>query len=311
MVKKEELLETIPCNLCGSDDYDIIFDGTLSDAQGGKISATAESEYKSSSKVVSNDRIVKCRKCGLNYVNPRLNPRIILNGYSEGTDELFLSQSKGREITFKKCLKLIENHYPQKGRILDIGTAGASFLHVAQESGWEVHGVEPNKWLCDWGKKNYGISIKQGDIFSNKYPANYFDVITLWDVLEHVSDPSAVLKECNRILKKDGLLVINYPDINSSVARVMGKKWVFLLRVHIFYFTPKTIKAILQKTGFEAFKFKKHFQVLALGYILTRAEAYITFLATPFKKMVAILGMNDVQVPYWMGQTLVLARKVK
>lgn len=305
---KKDLFENTPCNICGSNNYSVVFEGKLSGAEGGEIEKIAKSEYKSSSKVISNDRIVKCRNCGLEYVNPRLNPEIILKGYSEGTDEAFVSQAKGRELTFSKSMKLIEK-YSKKGKILDIGTAGGSFLHAAKIRGWDVYGVEPNKWLCKWGNKNYGIDIKQGDIFSNKFPSNFFDVVTLWDVLEHVSDPMKVLKECNRILKRGGLLVINYPDIESLVARMMGKKWVFLLRVHIFYFTPKTISLILNKSGFIPFKFKKHFQTLALGYILTRAEAYTRILATPLKKISKILGMGDVQVPYWMGQTLVLSRK--
>jgi 2-polyprenyl-3-methyl-5-hydroxy-6-metoxy-1,4-benzoquinol methylase len=308
MPKKEELFETINCNLCGSDNYRVIFEGELSGAEGGEIDKIAKSEYKSSSNVVSSDRIVRCNKCGLEYVNPRLNPRIILKGYSEGKDEIFVSQVKGRELTFNKCLKMIEK-YSQVGRILDIGTAGASFLKVAKDRGWTVEGVEPNKWLCEWAAKNYGIKVRPGDIFNNKFPSNHFDVVTLWDVLEHVSDPSAVLKECSRILKKGGLLVVNYPDVDSAVARLMGKKWVFFLRVHIFYFTPRTISMILKKNGFKSFKFKKHFQTLGLGYILTRAQAYVKSLVVPFKKMSSFMGLDEMQVPYWMGQTLVLARK--
>lgn len=305
---KEELFEEVPCNICSSKDFTLVFEGKLSDGEGGKIEAIAKSEYKSSSRVVSSDRIVMCSSCGLKYVSPRLNPRIILRGYSEGTDEVFVSQSRGRELTFNKSMKLIEK-YSKKGRILDIGTAGGSFLHVAKLRGWDVAGVEPNKWLCQWGKKNYGIDIKQGDIFSNRFKEKSFDVVTLWDVLEHVSDPSKVLLECNRILKDGGLLVINYPDIDSLVSKVMGKRWVFLLRVHIFYFTPKTITKILKKNGFGVLMMKKHFQTLGLGYIMTRAEEYLKFIVSPFKKLVSILGIGEVQVPYWMGQTLVIARK--
>lgn len=294
--------ETVECNLCASKKFKVIYKG-ISDEKG-----SPQEKYKSSGSQISSDQIVKCAKCGLMYVNPRLKQEIIVNGYSEGSDETFVSQAKGREITFNKCLKLIEK-YRKKGKILDIGTAGGSFLHVAKKRGWEVHGVEPNKWLCKWGKKNYGIDIKQGTIFDNEFKEDYFDVVTLWDVLEHVSDPTKLLNECRRILKKKGILIVNYPDIGSWIARLMRSKWIFLLSVHLYYFTPKTIKATLGKTGFKTLKIKPHFQTLSLGYLAYRMEPYSRFLHKISKKGIALLKLNNFQMPYWLGQTLVIARK--
>lgn len=296
-------IEYVPCNLCGANNYKIVYEG-IPDEEGSAVQ-----KYKSSGNQISQDRIVQCNECNLIYVNPRLKPDVIVEGYSEGSDEKFVSQAKGREITFNKSLKLIEKYAKNKGRILDIGTAGGSFLYVARKRGWDVHGVEPNKWLCDWGKKNYYLDIKPGTIFDHKFKDNYFDVVTLWDVLEHVPDPSKVLTECNRILKKNGILVVNYPDIGSSVARLMGKRWIFLLTVHLFYFTPITIDKILEKTGFKMFKIKKHFQTLSIGYLATRMEPYNKTLSVLGTKVLGILHLKNIQIPYWLGQTLVLARK--
>ncbi|MBW2991819.1 class I SAM-dependent methyltransferase, partial [Candidatus Woesearchaeota archaeon] len=237
-----------------------------------------------------------------------LKAELIFEGYSKGEDPNFVSQARGRELTFEKSLKLIEK-YAQKGRIYDVGTAGGSFLHVARKNKWEVYGCEPNKWMCRWSKKHYGLDITPGDIFTKKYPDNYFDVVTLWDVLEHVPSPSKVLFECNRILKKKGLLVVNYPDIGSGISKLMGRKWVFLLSVHLFYFTPKTIRRILDKTGFETIVLKKHFQRLALGYLVFRMRQYSNILHNIGKKIIGIFKINKMQIPYWLGQTLVLARK--
>jgi len=290
------------CNLCGSNSYKVIFKGIPD--EGGDISE----KYKSSGNEIATDQIVKCNKCGLMYVNPRLKSELIIKGYSEGSDEKFVSQAKGREITFKKSLKLIEK-YSKKGRILDLGTAGGSFLYVAKQNSWEVYGIEPNKWLCKWGKKHYNLDIKQGTISDVKYPKEYFDVVTLWDVLEHTPSPREVLTEVNRILKKNGLLVVNYPDIGSWIAKLMRSKWIFLLTVHLYYFTPRTIKMMLKKTGFEAFKIKPHFQKLSLGYLVYRTQPYSKMLHRIGEKTVNLLRIGNLQIPYWLGQTLVLARK--
>ena len=85
----------------------------------------------------------------------------------------FISQMKGRENTFGKFLDKIGKFHPQPGKILDVGTAGGSFLHAAKQRGWDVYGCEPNRWLCDWSKKHYGIDIKSGTIFEQKYQQNF------------------------------------------------------------------------------------------------------------------------------------------
>jgi 2-polyprenyl-3-methyl-5-hydroxy-6-metoxy-1,4-benzoquinol methylase len=297
----ENNTEHINCNLCGSPEYKVIFKGIHEEG--------AKRKYKPSSYEVSKERIVKCSNCGLIYVNPRLKPEIVIKSYSEDSDETFISQAKGREATFIKCLKIIEKYAPQKGKIIDIGTAGGSFIHIAKQNSWEVYGIEPNKWLCNWSKKHYNLDIKQGTLFNANYPDNYFDVITLWDVLEHTPNPKKVLIEINRILKKGGLLVVNYPDIGSWIAKLMKSKWVFLVTVHIFYFTKRTIRIILQKTGFKPLRIKPHFQKLSLGYLVDRMEVHNKTLYKIGKKLVNSLRINNLQITYWLGQTLVLARK--
>ena len=139
-------------------------------------------------------------------------------------------------------------------------------------------------------------------------PDASFDVVTLWDVLEHTPDPKSVLLECRRLLKPEGLLVVNYPDIGASISRLMGRKWVFLLSVHLYYFTVETIQKMLAETGFETTKMKRHWQSLELGYILFRMRPYIHWLSNIGTKIAETLRLENVQIPYWMGQMLALAR---
>lgn len=309
----KSIFEKVRCNICGSDDYIVLFEDRY--GKGKRISENdIMLKFKSSGDETLVDRVVRCKKCGLAYINPRINTNLILKGYSEGEDERFVSQAKGREATFAKSLRLIEKHIKRKngkkGKILDVGTAGGSFLHVAKRAGWEVHGVEPNRWLCDWGKKHYGIDIKPGTIFDHTFSQDSFDVVTLWDVLEHTPDPKKVLEECRRLLKKDGLLVINYPDIGSWIARLMGRRWVFLLSVHLFYFSRKTMRDILGRLGFEVVVFRPHFQMLGLGYLARRMNAYSKTLSRAGSFLAGALHIENVQIPYWLGQTLVIARKI-
>ena len=295
------------CNICGVNDYVVIHRGLKDD---GSINLEKKKVYASSSSIIGNDRIVKCNICSLKYVTPQLESKEIVDAYSEGSDETFVSQNKWRMVTFKRCLNEVEKATEgKKGKILDIGTAGGAFLKVAKDAGWDVSGIEPNKWLCNWCEENYGIKVQQGTLETTKYKPKSFDVITLWDVLEHVPDPSDTLKKCKELLKDDGILVVNYPDIGSLPSKLMGSKWIFLLSVHLWYFTPKTLRKILSKTGFQATLFKRHWQTLSLGYLVFRMEEYSKFLAKFSNFFVKLLHIENISIPYWLGQTLVVAKK--
>ncbi len=272
--------------------------------------ADLDRTFRSSSSERLTRQLVLCTECGLQYVSPRPKAEAVLSGYADGSDEQFVSQSRGREATFQHCLALIERVWKRApGRLLDIGAAGGAFPYVAAQRGWHVEACEPNRWLCEWARQHYGLSIRPGTVFEQDYAAASFDVVTLWDVLEHTPDPRKEVQETHRLLADDGLLLVNYPDIGSWIARVMGRSWVFLLDVHLYYFTRTTIRRLLEEAGFSVVRVRPHMQQLALGYVLHRAAPYVGAPARLLESAVRALGIGHWQMPYWMGQTLVIARK--
>jgi len=299
-------LEYIPCNLCGARDEKVVYKARYDLERVPELAL----KFKSSGDERLIDQVVQCRTCKLRYVSPRLNIDAIVKGYSEGEDPTFVSQARGREQTFARQLRFIRK-FTRPGKILDIGAAGGSLLAVAKKMGWHVEGVEPNRWLCDWSKKHYGIALKPGILSDYKFPNNHFDLITLMDVLEHTGDPKAVLEECNRILKPGGIIAINVPDIDSWLHNVMGRRWVFYLSVHLYYFNRKTMKAMLRQAGFKPLRSKPHFQLLEFGYLLFRLGAYSKLLSNVGLKAARLLRVDKLLIPYWLGQTLFVARKVE
>jgi 2-polyprenyl-3-methyl-5-hydroxy-6-metoxy-1,4-benzoquinol methylase len=301
-------LEDVPCNICGSVESYVLQPARYDIASLEETDFTRT--FSSSSDERLNHQLVACARCGLQYVSPRLRADAVLEAYAGGTDQPFVSQARGREITFGKCMDLIERVWNRApGRLLDIGTGGGSFPFMASKRGWKVEGCEPNRWLCEWAQNNYGLPIRPGTVFDQNYPAASYDVVTLWDVLEHTPDPKTEVRETYRLLKEDGLLVINYPDIGSWIARAMGRSWVFLLDVHLYYFTRTTMRTLLEDAGFEIVRIRPHYQRLALGYVLQRATPYVGAPARLAAGAFRRLGIAERQVPYWMGQTLVIARK--
>jgi 2-polyprenyl-3-methyl-5-hydroxy-6-metoxy-1,4-benzoquinol methylase len=304
----DRFLESVPCNICGSVESHI-----LQPAQ-YDVEALQDTDFTRTFSSSSDERLrhqlLACTRCGLQYVSPRLRSEAVLGGYTDGSDEQFVSQARGREITFGKSLDEIESIWNrERGRLLDIGTGGGSFPYMAAARGWQAEGCEPNRWLCEWALQNYKLPIRPGTVFEQHYPAKSFDVVTLWDVLEHTPDPKAEVQEMHRLLKDEGLVVINYPDIGSWIARAMGRSWVFLLDVHLYYFTRATIRRLLEDTGFDVIRIRPHFQRLSLGYILRRAMPYAGAPARIAERVLRLIGIAGWQAPYWMGQTLVIARK--
>lgn len=299
------LWEEVPCNLCGSRTSKVKYQGTT-DQDTEKLLKS----YSASGNFVSQETLVECVHCGLIYTSPRLSRELILKGYTETEDPTYVSQARGRILSFSQCLKAVEK-YISKGSVLDVGAAAGFFLKVAKDKGWKTFGIEPSKYLSDFGNKNYEVGITCGTVESVPSLPEEVDVVTLWDVLEHTFDPKDVLKRCNRYLKEGGYLVVNYPNIGNWMARLAGRHYWFILSVHLYYFVPKTMKEFLGRTGFEVVSSRPHFQWLELGYLLYRLEAYLPGIAKPLGKVIRVLGLDKTLIPYFAAQTRVIARKVR
>src|SRR5262249_2095681 len=148
--------------------------------------------------------------------------------------------------------------------------AGGAFLVAARDQGFAVTGIEPSRWLAESGRLQYGLDIRQGILTDGLFSDEAFDVVTLWDVIEHVARPAELLRLVQRVLKEDGLLLVNYPDIGSFMAGLLGSRWPFLLSVHLLYYTRKTMLRQLRRAGFTPLHIQPHFQSLKLEYILKR-----------------------------------------
>lgn len=299
-----QVFEEVRCNLCGADSYKVKY-------KPYNKTFNPEEIFSASGGIRGTQQIVECNVCGLIYVNPRVRQDVVKQAYTNAVDELYVSQEEGRSVTFEKALKLVEKYVPGKGVILDVGAAAGFFLNVARNSGWKTFGVEPSKWMTEWGNEKFNVNIINGVLREAKFKKEYFDAVTMWDVLEHTPDPMSELKEVNRIIRDNGILVINFPDIGSSLAKMTGSRWWFILSVHLFHFTRKTMKAILEKNGFEVIKFSRHFQTLNLEHLCKMAGLYSSFLSKIGLKTVNLLKINNLKIPYYASQANVIAKKIK
>jgi SAM-dependent methyltransferase len=300
------LLEHVPCFLCGADEYDVLYEARYDREKDTDL----VQKFRASGDELLIDQLVQCRRCGFQYVNPRLRGDLILGSYAEGEDPTYVSQLEARERTFAASLNEIERANRGQGRLLDIGTAAGAFVAAAAARGWQAEGCEPNRWMAEWGSRHYRIRIRQGSVFEQPYEEDSFDVITLWDVIEHTLQPRQMLDRCRALLRPGGILVVNYPDIGSWIARVLGRRWLFLTSVHLYYFDRGTMRRMLEKAGFDVVRMRPHFQRLELDYLLFRGAVLSPRLSSAARATTRSLRLSRTQVPYWLGQTFVLARRV-
>jgi SAM-dependent methyltransferase len=297
-------LESVSCNCCGADDAETVYEARTPDFAREDPSRI----FRASGDELLVDRLVRCRSCGLEYVSPRLRGSAIVDAYSKGEDPDYVSQVHARERTFHRALARIERIAGGRGRLLDVGTAAGAFMAAARARGWTVEGCEPNRWLAAWGSRHYGLRIRPGDLFDQDFGPDAFDVVTLWDVIEHTPDPSRVLERIAQLLAPGGLLVVNYPDRGSWVARALGRKWPFLSSVHLYYFTRRTMTRLLEKHRLSVIHVRPHVQHLELDYLLVRGAVVSSQLSRALRTVARLLRVSRREVPYWLGQTFVIAR---
>lgn len=202
--------------------------------------------------------VVMCRSCKLIFVNPRPTLNELSAYYDENYKAYKLSLrgtmlAEEEVIKWEGKYKSIVYHQPGGRRILDVGCGDGVFLHRMQMGGWEVTGVETSNRPVEYTRSVLGLEVFNGELKAAHFASNYFDVITFWQVFEHISDPHETLQEVFRILAPGGLLIIEVPNIATPAFWFFGKHYSFLqIPFHLYFFCPSTLRRITESAGFRA-----------------------------------------------------------
>jgi SAM-dependent methyltransferase len=292
------------CNLCGGGDFREF--GVLPKITTGK-------DFAASGFKTNGERLVKCKDCGLVFIeDPIKYPDEILEEYAGAIDTDYVSQIEWRIGTFDDSIKQIENITEMReGRILDVGAAAGAFVKAARNRKWYAYGIEPCRYLVEWGRKNLGLGRFLNDGTINEMNHGKFNVITFWDVLEHTTDPNKTIKTAVGLLEKDGYIVVNVPDISSIIPISMGMRWPFYESAHLYYFTGKTLDNLMRKHGLERVFYDKYWQGLSLGYLSYRFKQFNEPIAKLMTAIVGALGLSELPMKYYIGQSLFVYKLVK
>lgn len=242
----------ISCKVCGSDKPKFLgIRGNL-EYIGAPPLKTGEEH------IITN--IVQCIKCKFVYTNPLIienNHRGYMN-----PDEYYTSADNvdPKEL-FNYTMDLIEKYIPEKGVLLDVGCGKGEFLSLAKERRWKVYGIEPSEKFADHAAKKYNMDIKSG-IKNFGFQDSSFDVVTLNMVLEHLDDPKGALSDIKTVLRTNGILFIEVPNMDSWMLklatlyfRLNKKEWSPLLSplhhpFHCYGYNKASLRRLLEDAGF-------------------------------------------------------------
>jgi 2-polyprenyl-3-methyl-5-hydroxy-6-metoxy-1,4-benzoquinol methylase len=239
-ILKEDYAEKVSCYNCGSEDI--------------------SSEF-----YVDRFRHVRCKKCGMVYVNPCFKSSIIESTYSE--DEYSDFQYKTKiipAVKFRKDIlgirkyEQINNFFKDKGKILDIGCGIGEVLSVFKDKGWDTQGIELNDLAAQYARNNFGLDVVQDSVYNFSFKDKY-DCIMMWGIVEHFTEPKKLLKQVKKMLAPKGLLVIEVPSADSFLvkfieargnANKLSPKRILIPDRHLMFFSHISLREMLVSSGF-------------------------------------------------------------
>jgi SAM-dependent methyltransferase len=202
-------------------------------------------------------QMVKCHCCQFIYLNPRPTNEALHEFYQQYLPEeepSIEAWQRMMELVFKRAARLLQR-FKAKGRLIDVGTGFGFFLSEMKKREWEVTGVEISQRGLNYAKDRLGVNVYPGSLEKAGLPERHFDAVTAFYVVEHLPDPTAFLRECHRILKPGGLLLLRYPHTTpiKNFLRLLGiENRLYDLPAHLSDFSPETVQRLLERVGFDS-----------------------------------------------------------
>jgi 2-polyprenyl-3-methyl-5-hydroxy-6-metoxy-1,4-benzoquinol methylase len=292
------------CPICQSEKTFLKYPANLDEA--GKNYRITDSRFG-----VHGD-IYQCRTCLVAWVaEVALVEQAVASYGAESFDEVYEQERSNRKKTAEILVKKIKKIKAQ-GKLLDIGCYSGIFLEAAKEAGYEIFGIEASESALAVARQKTGGDLRVGlaEEVLAQFPDNYFDIITLFDVIEHLRLPGPVLALINSKLKTDGLLVFSTPDAASLLAKIQGKNWHIILPHHLYYFSEKNLKMLLEQNGLRQQKIGYIGRHFTLDYLAGQTEGINRPLAKALIGAIKFFRLGKITVPINLfDQLLIFARK--
>jgi 2-polyprenyl-3-methyl-5-hydroxy-6-metoxy-1,4-benzoquinol methylase len=193
----------------------------------------------------------RCRRCRLEFVNPRPSAAWLKDHYDFYGDRIFLDQrrlgSDFRAARFDVEWSLLTGLH---GSLLDVGCSTGAFVKLAMDLGFAAEGIDLSEPATSYGRDQLGLRLRCGDFTTGTLSAASYDVVTMWATLEHLPNPSAFIAEAHRVLRPSGVLALTVPNHGSATQRMLGRRHRYVGVDHLNYFTRRNLTRLVETHGF-------------------------------------------------------------
>lgn len=279
-----------------------------------KKMVNANKKLKASGSATKGRNIHLCMECQVFFCHPLPSQTELLLEYDASDDENFVSQNQYRYKTFyhhfNKLIRELSLNI-QNISVTDIGAASGVFIKVVNDLGIEAKGYEANNWLVNYGRDKYKVNLYQGSIRNFMPSEKKVDVVTFWDVIEHLSEPYDELELLSTRLKSASIVIVSLPSTDSNSFKLLRWHWPMHLNVHLFYFNKNSLNYLLSSCGFKMIHSSRYGQRLSLGYLIYR---FIKLLRPSIEdssiKFLTNSLLNRVSIKYSIGQRIYVFEKI-
>lgn len=277
----------MPCMLCGGDDSRFLFEKM-------------------------GRRLVGCRSCGLEWVDPMPTPAELSTyyerSYAEGAYSFFAEAQQVRRLIARHRLTAIAD-FARPGRWLDVGASSGDFVETAKLNGHDAEGLELSESACrEARERGLRMHCSPIEVFE---PEVRYATITAFDVLEHLLEPRSFLRKIRGWLEPQGRLVLTLPDVSSFYPRwLMGRRWFYYWPdEHLFYYSPDTLSRLLDDEGFRVARVQRAYKTMTLRYAAANLENFNASLGGVARAAVRALpeALATRAIPMYVGEMLVMA----
>lgn len=236
--------EKIPCPVCGSDDFTLMFRK-------------------------QEEAVVRCDACTLVLVNPRRSAAAAGGAYNQNYSGGYAVKGDKKLRRCRRWVNRVRRRYGANGRWLDIGCSVGYVVKAASEAGYEAYGIDIEPWALDYGRTRLQLdNLREGALENQRFPDHFFQVISLYDVIEHLPDLNSLVAELKRILAPAGVIDIITPDIGHwRVPRALDTWGDIKPLEHLYYFSLGTLSRLLNKHGLRVVKKRFHLKPALRVYV--------------------------------------------
>ncbi len=222
----------------------------------------------------SPGNVVQCQNCGFVYVTPIENAKSLIQkgpvlgdrpahllessdvseiegSWEQPIIENYMREAFAKRVNAQEALMHINKLVPNYGKILDYGCFCGVFLGVAKEQGWDAYGLEPLVMPSIYARGTFGLKITTNTLEADTFKPDTFDVITAYQVFEHIIDPVDELEKLRGFLKPNGYIMIEVPNIDTLGVKLLQAQHRHFVEDHVSFFSAETLSRLLKHMGFE------------------------------------------------------------